>query len=121
MLSPERMEHLRQELLREQARLRRDIEGMNTDELSTDAEIGVGNHMADDATEVFNQEAQLSLRHNDQHILSEINDALRRMDRGTYGTCERCGREIDYARLEAEPYARFCLDDQRLIETENSL
>ncbi len=118
MLSPDRLERLRGELLQERERLQHDLQGLNTDELSTDEEIGVGNHMADDATEVFNQEANLSLRRNQQHTLDEVERALGRMDNGTYGICERCGREIDFARLKASPAARYCMEDQRLIESE---
>lgn len=42
-------------------------------------------------------------------IVHEIDDALERMDEGTYGTCERCGTEIPPERLEARPYARECI------------
>ncbi len=118
MLAPDRMERLRQELLSERVRVQRSLDGLNTEELSTDSEIGIGNHMADDATEVFNQEAQVSLKHNEEHVLEQINSALRRIDQGDYGVCERCGREIDFARLKAQPYARFCMACQRLVENE---
>ncbi len=74
--------------------------------------------MADDATEVFNQEAQVSLRLNEEHVLNMVNRALQRMDHGSYGTCERCGQAIDYARLEAQPYALYCMNCQRLVENE---
>jgi DnaK suppressor protein len=121
MLTPEQLASLRQALLDEQAQLQEDREGLTTDELSTDEEIGVGNHMADDATEVFNQEVNVSLRRNDDHMLDQVRLALQRMDNGTYGTCERCGREIDFARLEAEPSARFDMSCQRLIEQESDL
>ncbi len=119
MLSPERMHRLRQQLVEERERLQKGLAGHNPDELSTDEEVGVGNHMADDATEVFNQEANLSLRQNQQQTLAEVARALQRMDRGTYGLCERCGREIDFARLKASPAARFCMEDQRFIEHES--
>ncbi len=119
MLTPDQLQSLRQELLAERERLLRDRAGLDIDELSTDEEIGVGNHLADDATEVFNQEVNVSLRRNDDHVLNQIERALERMDAGTYGICERCGREIDYARLEAEPAALYCMDDQRLVESES--
>ncbi len=45
-----------------------------------------------------------------QDSLGEIDDALRKMDAGTYGTCEGCGQPIAPARLEAKPTARFCID-----------
>lgn len=44
-----------------------------------------------------------------QKTLSEVEAALRRMDRGTYGVCEHCGEEIPEARLRALPWARFCI------------
>lgn len=44
-----------------------------------------------------------------QKTLSEVEAALRRMDRGTYGVCESCGEEIPEARLRALPWARFCI------------
>ncbi len=118
MLAADRRERLRRSLLDEREQVQRSLDGLNTDELSTDSEIGIGNHMADDATEVFNQEAQVSLKQNEQHVLEQINLALRRIDQGQYGVCERCGREIDFARLKAQPYSRFCLSCQRLIENE---
>jgi len=121
MLTQEQLKSLRQSLLGERAQLLQDREGLNTDELSTDEEIGIGNHMADDATEVFNQEVNVSLRRNDDHALGQIEMALERMDAGTYGVCERCGREIDFARLQAAPAARFDVDCQRLIEQESDL
>jgi RNA polymerase-binding protein DksA len=119
MLSPDRLQRLRDELLAQRESLQRGVDGLNVDELSTDEEIGVGNHMADDATEVFNQEANLSLLRNQQHALDDVERALQRMERGEYGVCERCGREIDFARLKASPAARFCLEDQRLVESES--
>jgi RNA polymerase-binding transcription factor DksA len=45
--------------------------------------------------------------------LAELDDALRRLDEGTYGSCERCGKPIAVARLEALPHVRLCLDCQR--------
>jgi DnaK suppressor protein len=43
---------------------------------------------------------------------------LKRLDEGTYGVCEACGREIPVARLDARPEARFCVDDQAQAERE---
>ena len=42
--------------------------------------------------------------------LSEVDDALAKIDAGTYGVCEQCGKEIAPARLEAKPAARHCID-----------
>lgn len=77
---------------------------------------GLGNHMADDGTEAFDQAAGLALHRNDEALLSEVDSALNRLDRGTYGVCERCSNEIDDARLHALPYARLCILCQQHVE-----
>jgi DnaK suppressor protein len=77
---------------------------------------GLGNHMADDATEAFDQAAGLALHLNEQALLSQVESALERMEKGTYGLCERCGEDIDYARLEAIPYATLCIRCQQHLE-----
>ncbi|MCL7452612.1 MAG: TraR/DksA C4-type zinc finger protein [Anaerolineae bacterium] len=75
--------------------------------------LGYGNHMADDASEAFEQAKELALHQNAQQLLSQVKSALTRFDQGTYGTCERCGEDIDPARLEALPYATLCLRCQQ--------
>ena len=75
--------------------------------------LGYGNHMADDATEAFEQAKGLALRQNAEQLLAQVTDALERFEQGSYGICERCGIEIDPARLEALPYATLCLRCQQ--------
>jgi DnaK suppressor protein len=75
--------------------------------------LGYGNHMADDATEAYEQAKGLALRQNAEHVLAQVTDALERFDEGSYGICERCGAEIDPARLKALPYATLCLRCQQ--------
>jgi DnaK suppressor protein len=75
--------------------------------------VGYGNHMADDASDAFEQAKDLALRQNAEQLLTKVTDALERFERGTYGTCERCGADIDPARLKALPYAIFCLHCQQ--------
>jgi DnaK suppressor protein len=50
------------------------------------------------------------------HLLASIDSALARLDEGTYGRCERCGRPISEERLEALPYATRCIECKRLEE-----
>lgn len=83
-----------------------------TGELAT----GPGDHLADHATDTYMRELDEGLGENAEHILSEIDDALRRIDGGTYGTCTACGRPIAEDRLEALPYASLCIDDKRAQE-----
>jgi DnaK suppressor protein len=75
--------------------------------------LGYGNHMADDASEAFEQAKELALRQNAEQVLAQITDALGRFEQGSYGTCEQCGVEIDPARLKALPYATLCLRCQQ--------
>lgn len=77
---------------------------------------GLGNHMADDGTEAFDQAASLALHRNEQVLLSQVEAALARMDKGVYGICERCGNEIDFARLKAVPHATLCIRCQQHVE-----
>ena len=77
--------------------------------------LGYGNHMADDATEAFEQAKDLALRNNAEQLLAQVTDALDRFDAGTYGICEQCGEEIDPARLKALPYATHCLRCQQRL------
>ena len=77
---------------------------------------GLGNHMADDGTEAFDQAASLALHRNEQALLAQVESALTRMDKGEYGICERCGEEIDFARLKAIPHAELCIRCQQIVE-----
>ncbi len=82
-------------------------------ELDSSESLGYGNHMADDASEAFEQAKDLALRQNTKQLLVQVNDALARFEAGTYGICEQCGAEIDPARLKALPYATLCLRCQQ--------
>jgi DnaK suppressor protein len=77
---------------------------------------GYGNHMADDASEVFEQAKSLAIREKLQSLLDQVEKALERINQGTYGLCTRCGARIDPARLEAIPYAALCFDCQQKSE-----
>lgn len=74
------------------------------------------NHPADAATDTFEREKDYALDENFRDMLVQINDALRKIEDGTYGTCDRCGKPIDLLRLKAIPYAAFCIDCQEIIE-----
>ena len=79
-----------------------------TGELSTN-----DNHPADIGSEVFERGKDLALEENERHILDLVDDALQRMENGTYGICETCHQEIPKERLEAVPYAKYCIEHQR--------
>jgi RNA polymerase-binding protein DksA len=66
-------------------------------------------HPADLGTEEFEEELTLTLVEREEQLLAEINDALDRIEQGTYGRCENCHREISRERLDALPHARYCI------------
>ena len=75
-------------------------------------------HPADVGSEVFERSKDLSIIDDLDSRLADVDRALRRIDDGTYGSCEACGRPIGKERLVARPAARFCLEDQALAERE---
>ncbi|HEX7588805.1 MAG TPA: TraR/DksA C4-type zinc finger protein [Anaerolineae bacterium] len=73
-----------------------------------------GNHMADDATEVAEQAKTLALRRHLEGMLKEIERAIARAEKGTYGTCERCHNPISEERLKVMPSATLCINCAKL-------
>jgi DnaK suppressor protein len=78
----------------------------------------VDQHPGDLGTETFEQEKNISLLEQVEDELLQIEAAFERLERGTYGTCQACGRPIGKERLEALPATRFCIDDQAKAERE---
>jgi RNA polymerase-binding transcription factor len=109
---------IRARLEQERTSLRNDIETLAIDNQAQQDDYGIGNHAADDATEVFTRERNLALRSNTQDLLAQVETALQRLEEGTYGICARCGQEIAPERLEALPYASYCIKCQSEIEHE---
>lgn len=68
------------------------------------------NHPGDEGSDLYNEELQQALNEKDRQYLEEIKAALTRMEIGTYGKCEVCGKPIAYARLEALPTTTTCID-----------
>jgi RNA polymerase-binding protein DksA len=78
--------------------------------------VTTDNHLADLASATFDRELDLGLEEDAEELLAAIDGALRRLDAGTYGICERCGAEIGVERLRAMPYATLCIDCKRREE-----
>ncbi|HXG76476.1 MAG TPA: TraR/DksA C4-type zinc finger protein [Gaiellaceae bacterium] len=114
------LERFRLTLERERARLLGALEAVNHDrsqvEEAGDLASGPGDHLADTATDTFIRELDVGLEENAEHLLEEVEAALRRIEEGSFGRCEACGRPIAPERLEAVPYARLCLEDKRAQE-----
>lgn len=86
----------------------------------SDQEGGVpANHMADDGSNVYERERLLTIEQEMRDRVTAINDALQRMDDGTYGTCARCGKSIPIARLDIMPFAEYCVECQEVIDAED--
>lgn len=78
-------------------------------------------HMADSGTDNFDRDFALSLLSSDQDAIYEIDEALKRIQKGTYGVCELTGHPIPKARLEAIPWTRFTVEAQSQLEKEGAL
>jgi RNA polymerase-binding protein DksA len=85
--------------------------GSISDETGEDAVYD--NHLADTATGTYDRELDYTLEENSEHVLAEIDAALKRIGDGTYGVCTNCGKQIPEERLEARPWATLCIECQR--------
>ncbi len=78
-----------------------------------------GMHQADAGSDAYDRDVALSLLSQEQDALYEIDEALKRIELGTYGKCEMSGKSIPHARLEAIPFARFTVECQSQLEKQN--
>ncbi|MFA3776156.1 TraR/DksA family transcriptional regulator [Bacillus safensis] len=102
--------------------LKEDVKGSKKKEesmLVESSEIsnGVGNHIADHGSIYLDRMTEQTLDQVDDQLEGEIDAALKRMEDGTYGICEKTGKEIPYERLKAVPYTRFSIDAKKNEET----
>jgi DnaK suppressor protein len=104
-------EHYKQRLLKKERELLSDIARL-TGEARGSGEPEVRDN-TDAATSSEGTSESLEEESLASRTLSEVRDALRRIEAGTYGKCSACGRPIEAARLEAVPWARYCLEDQK--------
>ena len=98
-------------LRRERRRL---LEELQHQELLAQDHPTTGNHMADDASEVEAQAKSLALRRHLEGMVKEIDRAIARAQKGTYGVCERCRRPIPEERLKVMPSANLCIGCAKL-------
>ena len=110
----------RDRLMAERHRVTSEMQALQDDlshslEDQTD-EDGNDSHLADSASETVDREIEQSLEDNAEHLLASIDQALTRLDEGTYGSCVRCGKPVGDERLAALPYAAKCIECKRLEE-----
>jgi DnaK suppressor protein len=103
--------------LREQ--LMRQMNGLAKE--SAQEMAGYSLHMADSGTDNFDRDFALSLLSSDQDAVYEIEEALKRIEKNTYGVCELTGKPIPKTRLEAIPWTRFTVQAQAQLEKEGAL
>jgi DnaK suppressor protein len=121
-LTPKELAHFQHLLLLKRAELVGDVNSMEDEALQKSKLSASGDlstmpiHMADIGTANYEQEFALGLLDGERRILLEINDALQRIEDRTYGICEGTGKEIAKARLEANPWARYCVEYARMVE-----
>ncbi len=123
LLKKDELESYRTILQSIRARLRGDLDQMTDEALRRTQPESSGNlsnvplHMADVGTENYDQEFTLSLIENEQATLEQVQDALGRVEQGTFGRCMECREPIAKARLQALPYTKHCIQCARKMES----
>ena len=120
-LTAKELEELRARLLEEHAHLETQLativeESFAATQSDISGDVGLDDESADAGTATFEREKDLSIENNVRDLLRKIEGALKRMDAGTYGLCERCGKPIEPERLEVKPDATMCVTCQQEIE-----
>ena len=116
------MNVFRERLLALRARLRGDVNRMADAALKKNRAQANGDlssmpiHMADLGSDNFEQEFTLELLDSERKVLVEIEDALKRIEEGTFGICEGTGKPIERSRLEAIPWARYSVEYANQME-----
>ena len=121
-LSSTDIEHFKQLLLEKRREILRNVSEIEDEALKKSRLDASGDlssmpiHMADLGTDNYEQEFVLGLMDSERKLLKETEDALERIENGTYGVCEGTGKRIPKARLEANPWARYCVEYARMLE-----
>ena len=117
----EQLKQFRQLLIVERTKLTDEIKSIAHD-ASTSPRDASGDlsaytvHMADMAADTYERELSMNIVSSEQEILYQIDDALKRLDDGSFGICQQCNQAITMSRLRAVPYASLCIECQRSKE-----
>jgi len=115
-------EHFKQMLLEKRREILRNVNEFEDEALKKSRKDASGDlssmpiHMADIGTDNYEQEFALGLMDSERKLLKEIDEALDRIEQQTYGICEGTGKPIPKARLEAQPWAKYCIEYARMLE-----
>ena len=112
---------LKARLIQERAELEAQLKELEESSFSDNQSESSGDmtgdeEFADAGSATFERELDLSLVNNVVDLVERIDKALAKIDEGTYGLCDRCGRPIEKARIRALPYANLCLADKQAEE-----
>jgi RNA polymerase-binding protein DksA len=113
-------EHFRRRLLEDRERVQEALNFLHDENPGSmedeTQEIPSDNHPGDVATITLDREIDYTLEENEERVLAAIDDALVRIEDGSFGTCRTCGHEIALERLEALPYTTHCIGCKRREE-----
>lgn len=121
-LNKKDLEQFRKLILKKKEEILSEIKHISEETLKKSQKDAAGDisaytyHMADVATDTYDREFSLGLASNESKLIYEVDDALKRIDEGTYGICESCKQLIAKIRLKAIPYCRLCLKCQERKE-----
>jgi DnaK suppressor protein len=116
------LESIRKQLVREKAKILEDIISLQGDSVKKSLKDASGDlsgytfHMADMATDLYDREFSLELSEGERERLFALDEAIRRIDEGTYGKCSSCGCAISKQRLKVMPQAELCIKCQEKKE-----
>lgn len=114
-MSAAKQDNIRRQLEALRSRLRPEVSSMTRQALaasSGQAASELSNapfHMGDAGTDEYLHDLNATLLENEEYLTNEVQAALKRLDDGTFGKCEMCGRDVSASRLEAIPYTRYCI------------
>lgn len=116
--SKKELSHFRQILIQKRIELVRDVSSMESEALKGESGSlsSLPQHLAEQGSETYDQSLSLDLAAADRKLIKEIDDALGRIDAGTYGICELTGKPIKVERLEELPWARYSIEAARDLE-----
>ena len=123
-LTKQQLKQFRQLLITERAKFADEIKSIAQDASKSPREAS-GDlsaytvHMADMAADTYDRELSMNIVSSEQELLYQIDDALKRLDEGSFGVCQQCNQPIAMSRLRAVPYASMCIGCQRTKEQKN--
>jgi RNA polymerase-binding protein DksA len=115
-MEKQKLDHYKKIILEKRADLVRQLNHLKESGLNNSARESSGDHsaysyhMADQGTDTMDREQQYMFASREQNYLYHLDLALERIDKGDFGMCVKCGKEIDAERLEAVPHVRMCVE-----------